>query len=106
MKLKEFINDIESIRDESSNNSKTKEVCTLILEDKPVVVNEEIKLSNSNDNKILTYGIISSNTIKYTIGLNDNQTTNMYEQFKSKYGFDKLQGISTYHHKRGIDIGP
>ncbi|MEG0879456.1 MAG: ATP-binding protein [Malacoplasma sp.] len=105
MKFKEFTNDIEAIEKDESSSSILKEVCRLILDDKPVVINEPIKLSNSPEEKKLTYGIISSSTIKYTIGLNDNKTER-YAQFKSKYGYDKLQGVSTYHHDRGIDIGP
>ncbi|MEG1009445.1 MAG: hypothetical protein RSE41_09685 [Clostridia bacterium] len=98
----EFLNDIKAMEEDNLSSSKVKEVCRLILDDKYVVICDEIIL---NDAKYeLKYGIISSNSFKYTIGSNKEQIGKY--NIKTKYGFGNLQGVSTYHHNRGIDIGP
>lgn len=98
-----FSNNIEKIMNQSNPNSLKHNICNHILNEKPLLFKTTIEINGENFE--IDLGIISSDSLKYSIA-NNSKYANEYCDIKKKYSFDALQGVSTFHHCRGIEIGP
>lgn len=101
--IDDFLRNIKKIMEAEDCNPLKYNICDCILKDKPLLFKEEISINNSIQS--VDWGIISSDSIKYNIAKNPKFST-PYSTLKNTYSFDALQGISTFHHRRGIEIGP
>lgn len=89
---KRFEQKIKKLQQDNGNpNSLEYKICDLILNDKEVKITYKLSLdvpnSKNSELEIKNLGIISSSKLK-------------------NFGYKDLQGLSIFHHNRGIDIGP
>lgn len=87
----ELISRIKEIMNKTTPGSEKWEICEKILSNKEVKINvkRDFNLGKMKTLEITNLGIISP----------DNK-------YKTKYSLKNICGLSTFHHERGIDIGP
>lgn len=103
--ISNFLDNIKTIMEKSEPESLKYDICNHILDDNPLLIKQQITI----DDKLfdIDLGIISSDSLKYSIAKKSkSKFTDNYYDIKKKYSFGTLQGISTFHHNRGIEIGP